>query len=451
MTTRPMITDGKRMRPVWQPGDGNGDPNQELFEKSQYIVKGHPTWKIFTGDVNDVIVRGQDEPPRYVYLDDRSAHAISCSKAYSAKEKNAYWGYDFNLKGQIRKGRPNRGRAAYDDVEETILSTCILQGKGPPYVFSGEPIDGPGYRHKSHSKVSPAITAFQAALDTPLPASPARSAYSELEADGEFGSCTDSPVIFPSNDGIPIIFTSTEEGENDSSHLGLDSVAKSVEQAPSQAKKRQQGNPKAILGSTTSSSTANSGEQVKAQAPKDREKQPGPALSLVSQTPKRPLEVEISPSSLYKGQGILKRQRTNIASKSSANSVQAPEAELDGLKDQVANSQRLIEKLKEDVDNLCKQLKDSQKTRETRDKEIERLRTQILALQKDVVSHKEAMENINLTAKKFGESLKEAGRPGTNSDEIAARVPEGSHGAVRAEDRPGSGIGSAPYGVGEAH
>lgn len=135
---RPMMWDGKVERAIWRPSDGNGDPNVELFEKSQYLGRGHPTWKLFVGDVSEGITIGENEPPRYVYLDDKAAYAILNSSAYTNREKQSYWGMDYNNSGRMKRGRPNRGRPAYKDDNQTTFASVTQPGRFPDYVFTGE-------------------------------------------------------------------------------------------------------------------------------------------------------------------------------------------------------------------------------------------------------------------------------------------------------------------------
>ena len=135
---RPMMWDGKVERAIWRPSDGNGDPNVELFEKSQYLGRGHPTWKLFVGDVPEDITIGENEPPRYAYLDDKAAYAILNSSAYTNREKQLYWGMDYNNSGRMKRGRSNRGRPAYKDDSQTTFASIAQPGRFPDYVFTGE-------------------------------------------------------------------------------------------------------------------------------------------------------------------------------------------------------------------------------------------------------------------------------------------------------------------------
>lgn len=133
-----LISDGKRMRTVWQPHDGDGDPNLDLVERNMYLVRGHPTWKVFMDEVHLPIRRGGEEPPKYCYLDDRACHAIFYSDAYSKEERRDFWPWDYNHQGHIKQGRLNRGRPAYLDDSHTTFATAPLRG-GKMYTFFGAP------------------------------------------------------------------------------------------------------------------------------------------------------------------------------------------------------------------------------------------------------------------------------------------------------------------------
>jgi hypothetical protein len=155
-----MISDGRRMRPVWKPGDGDGDPSAHLVERSMYLIQGHPTWKVFMGDVELPIVRGSEkEPPHYVYLDDKACHDIYCSEAYSHAELRDFYPWDFNHQGNIKQGRLNRGRPAYLDDSNTVIAQGKLRGRGKLYTFSGAPevTDYTPLRPKKGSKAQAAV------------------------------------------------------------------------------------------------------------------------------------------------------------------------------------------------------------------------------------------------------------------------------------------------------
>ncbi|KAF2247851.1 hypothetical protein BU26DRAFT_321964 [Trematosphaeria pertusa] len=138
--TPEMISDGKRMRMLWQPGDGDGEAAPHLIERSTNTIKGHPTWKIFTSDIQLPIIRGsRDEPPHYIYLDDKACYLVYTSKLYSNDELRNFWPFDFDHQGNIKTGRKNRGRSAYLDDSETEFAKAPLRGKNKWYEFSGEP------------------------------------------------------------------------------------------------------------------------------------------------------------------------------------------------------------------------------------------------------------------------------------------------------------------------
>jgi hypothetical protein len=156
-----LISDGKRMRKVWKPGDGDGESSAHLVERSMNLVKGHPTWKIFMGEVTLPIVRGSDEePPHYVYLDDRACYAIYCSKAYDNEELRRFYPWDFNHQGNIKQGRLNRGNPAYLDDSNTVFAQARLRAKGQWYTFTGEPevTEYKPRRPKTNSRVQEEVT-----------------------------------------------------------------------------------------------------------------------------------------------------------------------------------------------------------------------------------------------------------------------------------------------------
>ncbi|KAF2866986.1 hypothetical protein BDV95DRAFT_598504 [Massariosphaeria phaeospora] len=135
-----LISDGRRMRQVWKLGDGDGDPSTHLVERSLNTLAGHPTWKVFDGPVSLPVERGsEDEPPHFVYLDDRACHAVHYSDAYTHEELKTFWPFDFNHQGHIRGGRRNRGRPAYLDDSYTAFAQGRLRGKDKWYEFSGAP------------------------------------------------------------------------------------------------------------------------------------------------------------------------------------------------------------------------------------------------------------------------------------------------------------------------
>jgi hypothetical protein len=132
-----MISDGKRMRVLWSKGHGDGDPSVYLIERSMNNLTGHPTWKLFCGDIFGTIVREKNEPPRYVYLDDRACYDIWKSREYDREEQKTFWPFDFDYLGNIKTARTNKGRPAYVDDACTQYATGSLRDKKKVYVFSG--------------------------------------------------------------------------------------------------------------------------------------------------------------------------------------------------------------------------------------------------------------------------------------------------------------------------
>lgn len=134
-----MVFDGKRDRIMWEEGGGNGDPSISVWERIQNNVGGHPTWKIFCGEVSDPIVRGKSEPPRYIYLDDQACYAVWCSRLYTNQELRAFWPFDFDHVGKIKTGRKNRGRPAYLDDSCIEYAKGVMRTKPKVYKFCGAP------------------------------------------------------------------------------------------------------------------------------------------------------------------------------------------------------------------------------------------------------------------------------------------------------------------------
>jgi len=135
-----LLSDGKRMRSIWRPSDGNGEPSRHLVERSITTLKGHPTWKLFIDDIELPILRGSaNEPPHYVYLGDKACYTIWCTALYTKDEMREFWPFDFDNLGNVKTGRKNRGGPAYSDEDETIFAKTPLRGKKKWYEFLGAP------------------------------------------------------------------------------------------------------------------------------------------------------------------------------------------------------------------------------------------------------------------------------------------------------------------------
>lgn len=134
-----MMSDGKRMRAIWRPGDGNGDGTRHVFERTKATLRGHPTWKIFTEDVATPFTRGsKEEPPHYVYLDDAACYIVYKSGQYTDQELRKFWPFDFDHQGNIKTGRFNRGRPAWVDGDVPEIAQGKLRGN-KQYNFTGAP------------------------------------------------------------------------------------------------------------------------------------------------------------------------------------------------------------------------------------------------------------------------------------------------------------------------
>jgi hypothetical protein len=133
------VFDGRRQRVLWAEGNGDGDPNKLTIDRTLTSVNGHPTWKIYCGDVPSPIVLGKNEPPHHVVLDDRACYNIWVSGAYSASKLKKIWPFDFDNMGNVKTKRPNRGRPAYLDDSHLELAKGPLRNKTQFYEFSGAP------------------------------------------------------------------------------------------------------------------------------------------------------------------------------------------------------------------------------------------------------------------------------------------------------------------------
>ncbi|KAH7068607.1 hypothetical protein FB567DRAFT_482870 [Paraphoma chrysanthemicola] len=157
---RTVTSDGKRLRVVWADGDGDGESSAHLIERSHGTVKGHPTWKVFCGEIADPLERGTNEPPRYVYLDDQACYLIWSSQKYTKHEMKEFWPFDFDSSGKIRVGRMNKGRPAYVDASHSQYATAPLRGKNTTFEFSGSPDWMPGLLEEEAITENNSLTIF---------------------------------------------------------------------------------------------------------------------------------------------------------------------------------------------------------------------------------------------------------------------------------------------------
>ena len=137
---RQFASDGQRARAIWRAGDGDGDGEPYHIERIKHTKHGHPTWMFYIENTTTPIVRGsEEEPPHYVYLDDRACFDIWSSNAYTGQERCEFWPFDFDKQGNVRSGRPNRGNPSYADEANKKYNVGKVRIKAKTYTFSGAP------------------------------------------------------------------------------------------------------------------------------------------------------------------------------------------------------------------------------------------------------------------------------------------------------------------------
>ena len=114
MTIAPIVNsrshyrDSKQIqREIWQPGDGDGEYLAECFGQPR---TGSP-YRFFQCHIGPI--SKNNEPPKYVILDDQAVHEIIQSSLYTKPQRAKFWSHDFSsTHGTLRVDRPNRGRPA---------------------------------------------------------------------------------------------------------------------------------------------------------------------------------------------------------------------------------------------------------------------------------------------------------------------------------------------------
>jgi hypothetical protein len=130
--------DGYVMRDLWSVGDGGGDRDKDLVAASIMRANGHPTWKLYCGELTS-----KHSTPKYVYLDDKACYDVIASGWFTGTTKGEAWPFDFGKHGMIRASRPNRGRPAFieDKHGETVVASARKHGGRDPakdlYFFWG--------------------------------------------------------------------------------------------------------------------------------------------------------------------------------------------------------------------------------------------------------------------------------------------------------------------------
>lgn len=132
-TSANLISDGQRLRVKWSKGDGDGNSSLYIIERSIAIKRGHPTWKVYCGDVES----DKEDVPKYIYLDDKAAYDIWKSEKWTKQDLKKFWPFDFDAMRRIMGRRVNRGRPAIGEGGEYL--TGVLRDKSKVFVFKGGP------------------------------------------------------------------------------------------------------------------------------------------------------------------------------------------------------------------------------------------------------------------------------------------------------------------------
>ncbi|QIW98801.1 hypothetical protein AMS68_004319 [Peltaster fructicola] len=127
------------LREIWQPGDGDGEPSADYFDKPGPVAPLEKRWRLYLSTL-DTIQPGVSEPPRYVVLDDKAAYQVYASDI-SKQKMTRHWSHDFGGKGGLRSHRIHRGNPAVADAAAEGLDKYgwMPQGKRKhKYYFTGE-------------------------------------------------------------------------------------------------------------------------------------------------------------------------------------------------------------------------------------------------------------------------------------------------------------------------
>ncbi|KAK3724799.1 hypothetical protein LTR37_000847 [Vermiconidia calcicola] len=104
-------------REIWRPGDGDGDKAVDYFDKPGPPAPLEKRWRLYQSRTGTgPIKHNLNEPPKYVILDDATAHACLTSnipRTFLPK----WWGHDFGGAGIVRARRGHRGRGAIGDAD----------------------------------------------------------------------------------------------------------------------------------------------------------------------------------------------------------------------------------------------------------------------------------------------------------------------------------------------
>lgn len=124
-------------------GDGDGDRFADYFDKPGPATPLETRWKFYQSRTGPGPTEyRKNEPPKYVFLDDRAASEVIASDIPRAR-LTKYWPHDFSGNGVIRARRANRGRGAVGDFEASgkeMFHFAMIANKtgGDRYYFTGE-------------------------------------------------------------------------------------------------------------------------------------------------------------------------------------------------------------------------------------------------------------------------------------------------------------------------
>ncbi|KAJ9632188.1 hypothetical protein H2203_000591 [Taxawa tesnikishii (nom. ined.)] len=112
---------------IWRPGDPDGDPKSGFHGDPN---AGAIPWRLFQHSIGK-IVKHENEPPKYVLLDDLAVYEVLQSQAFSKKDLSLFWHHDFGNMGYVRANRAHVGRAAIvSEGEGEVVATEDGQGPG---------------------------------------------------------------------------------------------------------------------------------------------------------------------------------------------------------------------------------------------------------------------------------------------------------------------------------
>ncbi|KAK4542999.1 hypothetical protein LTR36_005997 [Oleoguttula mirabilis] len=128
-------------REVWRPGDGDGKPGADYYERPGQLPPVSQRWRFYQIKTGDGPMQNKvNMPPKHVILDDRAAYEVLVSDIPKATTVKV-WSHDFGGTGKLRARRPHRGRGAIRDPDaegDERFQTAQVGVKNDRYYFGGE-------------------------------------------------------------------------------------------------------------------------------------------------------------------------------------------------------------------------------------------------------------------------------------------------------------------------